>query len=147
MKEQMGARLMQERLRLQFTQAAIADCVGVNSRTYVRYEAKGEDIRAGVLAKLAALGADVLYIVTGERFNSTLTPEARDFLERFYEMEAAARMRLLGMMEGLQARHSMHIRGHSTTHQHVAGDMTTSQYVAGDMTAPCNFQIEKKTKD
>lgn len=60
-------RLRDERDRLGFTQAGLAEKLGVSRNTQVNYE-RGERIPdATYLASFAALGADVMWVLTGMR--------------------------------------------------------------------------------
>ena len=62
-----GSRLCEERKRLGLSQQNLADSVGVDRRAIGRYE-KGENVPGGaILASFAKLGANVHYILTGER--------------------------------------------------------------------------------
>ena len=62
-----GTRLREERERLGMTQEGFGQAGGVLKRALIRYE-KGERMPdAAFLAAIAAAGADVLYILTGQR--------------------------------------------------------------------------------
>ena len=62
-----GTRLREERERLGMTQEGFGQAGGVLKRALIRYE-KGERMPdATFLAAIAAAGADVLYILTGQR--------------------------------------------------------------------------------
>ncbi|OLF81245.1 hypothetical protein AWH62_00800 [Maricaulis sp. W15] len=66
----MGARLKEERLRLEKTQRQLADIGGQAVNSQSLYE-RGERAPTGAyLAEIAAAGADVLYIVTGKHADS-----------------------------------------------------------------------------
>jgi len=65
--ELMGERLKEERERLELTQTAFAAIGGATRKTQFNYET-GERVPDGAyLAAIAEAGADVLYILTGER--------------------------------------------------------------------------------
>lgn len=71
-----GIRLREERERLGMTQESFGQAGGVLKRALIRYE-KGERAPdATFLAALAAAGADVLYVLTGER-SAVLTEATR----------------------------------------------------------------------
>ncbi|MDT8229585.1 helix-turn-helix transcriptional regulator [Pseudomonas aeruginosa] len=87
-------RLRQERKRLSLTQAQAAQKAGVTRETWSRYETGALLPGMEVLAALANAGADVHYILTGQRQGVpssapaqeqevTLTPEERALLENF----------------------------------------------------------------
>lgn len=61
-----GERLKQERLRLGLSQTALAALVGTTKKSQISYE-KGVMPDAGYLSWLALSGADIQYIVTGQR--------------------------------------------------------------------------------
>ncbi len=62
-----GARLREERDRLGLSQEALGTRIGTTGRTIKKYEANETSIRAVELLQFSGLGADVLFIVTGER--------------------------------------------------------------------------------
>ena len=71
-----GARLREERERLRKTQDDFAALAGVGKRALIHYE-KGERMPdAALLAAIAAAGADVLYILTGQRSGSAMPAPA-----------------------------------------------------------------------
>ena len=63
----LGARLREERERVTLTQALLAAHGGVKPLTQGSYEAGKSFPNAEYLAKIAAFGIDVLYVVTGQR--------------------------------------------------------------------------------
>lgn len=62
-----GVRLKEERERLQLSQETLGTRLATTGRTIKKYEANETSIRATELLQFSGLGADVLYIVTGER--------------------------------------------------------------------------------
>ncbi|WP_133598678.1 helix-turn-helix domain-containing protein [Tepidicella xavieri] len=72
-------RLSEERKRLGLTQAAAAEICGVSREMWGKYERGAASPGCDVVAKFAAAGADVTYILTGrrERPASELTDRAR----------------------------------------------------------------------
>lgn len=134
---EMGARLAQERTRLKLKQPAMAKHMGVVTRTYTKYEAGGEEISAGALARLAAIGVDILYIVTGKSAAHTLSDEEQMVLNGYRLLDARGRAGVLGMMSGLTAPES------SARIQAEIG-----QYVKGDMNVkgPITIQMGKKKR-
>lgn len=65
-----GARVQEERVRLQLTQAELAERLGISRTSATLYEAGKHLPRAEVLIGLDGLGADVLYILTGRRLGT-----------------------------------------------------------------------------
>ncbi len=62
-----GLRLREERERLGFTQVEFAELTGTTKKSQIDYEKDTTQPRAGYLASIAAVGADIGYIVTGVR--------------------------------------------------------------------------------
>jgi len=69
-----GARLRAERKRLKMTQAAMGACGGVLQNAQYLYEKGDRRPDTDYLARIAAAGADVLYIVTGTRITAVRDP-------------------------------------------------------------------------
>ncbi|MBU3059424.1 helix-turn-helix domain-containing protein [Pseudomonas indica] len=63
----LNERLTEERERLGYTQVQLAKLVGVSKTTQNYYDTGKRSPTADYLEAIAALGADVLYIVTGTR--------------------------------------------------------------------------------
>jgi transcriptional regulator with XRE-family HTH domain len=66
----LGQRLRAERERLGLSQTAFGEIGGVQKRAQINYEAGERQPDAAYLAAIAAAGADVLYILTGQRSGS-----------------------------------------------------------------------------
>ncbi len=62
-----GKRLREERRRLGYSQADFAEVAGVSRAAQIKYEKGERHPDARYLAAIAEAGADVLYILTGER--------------------------------------------------------------------------------
>lgn len=67
---QIGERLKEERQRLGLPQREMAQLSGVSREMWAKYEA-GAEPGAAALARLAAHGVDVLYVLTGTRAGAT----------------------------------------------------------------------------
>ena len=65
--DNIGARLRDERERLGKNQDAFAALAGVGKRALIHYEKSERSPDANFLAAIAAAGADVLYILMGQR--------------------------------------------------------------------------------
>ena len=72
--DNIGVRLREERERLELTQDQFAEFGGVGKRALVYYEKNERNPDAAFLAAVARVGADVLYILTGQR-SAPLTRE------------------------------------------------------------------------
>lgn len=64
--EQIGRRLQAERMRLGMTQKSLAEATGVSKTTQANYETGFRTPDACYLARLAELGADLVFVVTGQ---------------------------------------------------------------------------------
>lgn len=65
---QRGRRIREERVKLGWSQQQAADAVEVRREMWAKYEA-GSEPGAKALARMAAAGADVLYILHGTRLS------------------------------------------------------------------------------
>lgn len=92
-----GERLRDERLRIDMQQIDFADSCGVSRRTLSSWENGEATPNAAALAVMAALGVDVLHVVTGQRANaseSTLAPAERDLLQAWRNSTSEGRIAL-----------------------------------------------------
>lgn len=78
-----GERLKEERERLGFTQPAFAGLAETTKKSQIDYEKDLTQPKAGYLAAIAKVGADVQYIVTGERCPGSLTADEDELLSHF----------------------------------------------------------------
>ena len=81
-----GERLREERTRLGLKQEDLAVAGSVNRNTQGSYERGARNPDTAYLAAVAALGIDVLYIITGNRLPEPLgelTPEDEQLLKRY----------------------------------------------------------------
>lgn len=89
-----GERVKAERKRLGLTQLAFASIANVSTKTQINYEKDERKPDADYLAKLAAAGVDVEYILTGTPSAAALTPDEIRLLSLFreatLELKAAA---------------------------------------------------------
>jgi len=98
-----GDRLFAERERLGLSQPAMAGAARVTMRSQRNYE-KGERFPdAAYLAAIAAVGADIRYIVTGERDGpapEALTADERELLVLFRAAPLAVKAAAIGALQG-----------------------------------------------
>ncbi|EFC0795166.1 helix-turn-helix transcriptional regulator, partial [Escherichia coli] len=73
-------RLKEERKKLKLTQATAAALTGVKRETWSRYESGLMSPGMEVLAALAAAGANIQYILTGEASGITLSRDEMELL-------------------------------------------------------------------
>ena len=83
-----GERLRAERLRLNMSQPAFGEIGCVTKKTQMLYENGDRFPDAKYLAAIAAVGVDVLYILTGQRgattpLSTTLSPRASALLDNY----------------------------------------------------------------
>ncbi|THF65616.1 helix-turn-helix transcriptional regulator [Pseudothauera nasutitermitis] len=84
MREQISSRLREERRRLGFSsQADFAAEIGASSSSVHNYEAGKRSPDAEYLAKVAEIGGDVLYILTGQRSVGELAPDEAALLDNY----------------------------------------------------------------
>lgn len=101
-----GPRIREERERLKLTQRAFGEIGGVEPNAQGKYESGERWPKADYLAAVAQEGADVLYILTGQR-----TAEPADRLEQdearllacYRRLPAPARQALGGMADAVAA--------------------------------------------
>ena len=79
-------RLQEERKRLGLTQEAVAAQLGATKRSVINWEGGAALPGAEVLARYAAAGADVLYILTGQRTGGAAAPAPARALARDEEI-------------------------------------------------------------
>lgn len=68
-------KIKEERVRLGFTQEQFAAAIGATRRSVINWECGDAQPPASILAAMAAHGADVLYILTGQR-SQVISPQA-----------------------------------------------------------------------
>ena len=73
-----GKRLQKERLRIGLTQADLAKSLGVDKSSVYGYERGDRPPPASHLVVLSELGADILFIVTGQRVGTSINDEWLD---------------------------------------------------------------------
>lgn len=96
-------RLLAERERLGMSQQALADAAKVTMRSQRNYE-KGDRFPDAVyLAAIASVGADVRYIITGERdapAPEVLTADERELLALFRAASLSVKAAAIGALQG-----------------------------------------------
>jgi len=99
-----GKRLKEERKRLAFTQQALAAIGQTTRKSQIDYENDATQPKAGYLAVLAKLGADVLYIITGQRGPSltALSKDEEELLTRFRAAPLMVKAAALAVLQGAE---------------------------------------------
>ena len=86
-----STRLKEERKRLKLTQKQLAAIAGITEQAQVSYEKEKQPQFVAYMEQLAALGADVGYIVSGQRGPVPLTPEETALLALYRAAPPALR--------------------------------------------------------
>lgn len=98
-----GARLKEERERLGFTQPAFAGLAETTKKSQIDYEKDLTQPKAGYLAAVAKVGADVQYIVTGIRCPGALSDDESELVARFRKAPLAVKASALaGLAAGAE---------------------------------------------
>ncbi|AXE93983.1 helix-turn-helix domain-containing protein [Paraburkholderia terricola] len=135
--ESIGDRLREERKRTALSQRAFAESGGVTEKTQVLYE-KGERVPdAHYLARIAAIGVDILYILTGQLNTSTLSPDEGDLVRRYREAPEAVRAAGLAALTAGAA---------PTKYQQNFEGANIGQQVSGDVGAPFTINMGNARK-
>lgn len=98
-----GKRLKEERERLGFNQTDFAAVGGVGRKSQFNYEDDERKADSAYLAAIAAVGADVRYIITGERDGpapETLTADERELLALFRAASLSVKAAAIGALQG-----------------------------------------------
>jgi transcriptional regulator with XRE-family HTH domain len=78
-----GKRLKEERERLGYAQPSFAGLASASKSSLIRWEAGAQMPDAAALAAWAAVGLDVLYVVTGTHSASALTKRETALLDNY----------------------------------------------------------------
>lgn len=115
-------RLRTERERLVLSQQALAEKCGVTARSQRNYESGERNPDSAYLAAIAAAGADVLYILTGQRTEGAAAdPAEQVLLDSYRRCSAPARTNLIQTAAllaagiGVQTSTATQKNAHSTT--------------------------------
>ncbi|MEX3690101.1 helix-turn-helix domain-containing protein [Paraburkholderia sp. BR14263] len=95
-----GDRLREERERLGFAQPAFAALADTTKKSQIDYEKDVTQPKAGYLAAISKVGADVQYIVTGVRSVAALTNDEAELLERFRAASLEVKAAAIGALKG-----------------------------------------------
>ena len=132
-----GARLVEERKRLGLNQDAMAANAGVAKSTYCNYEAGKRAPDALCLQRLEAVGADVLYILSGKRPEG-LSSDERMLVDGYRAMDARGRSGVLAMVAGLTQPAGTTFQIGGSVAQVIQGDATFEGEVKNSPEIPTN---------
>lgn len=91
-------RLREERIRLDMTQAEFRDALDVSSGTQSAYETGKTSPDLHYITAAAALGVDVLYVLTGQPSAPMLQPDEAELLRRYRVAIPEVRAAVLGAL-------------------------------------------------
>ena len=92
-------RIKEERKRLKLTQSAIAKLFGIQRETWSRYESGTISPGMDVLSAFSRIGADVQYILTGEkREGMNLSEDEKELVELYRSAPLAIKAAALGAL-------------------------------------------------
>lgn len=99
-KMDIGPRIKAERERLGLSQTAFAELLGSTKRSVINWEGEAASPPADAVARMAAIGADALFILLGQRSQpiepAAALPKDKQALLNSYDMcSAAAKKNLL----------------------------------------------------
>ena len=93
-------RIKEERLRLGLSQEQLGAIAGVRKQAQLMYEKGDRNPDTLYLAAIAEAGADVLYILTGQRNQSMLTADEQQLLALFRAASLPVKMAAVGALQG-----------------------------------------------
>ncbi|MCM2318099.1 MAG: XRE family transcriptional regulator [Pseudomonas sp.] len=125
-----GERLREERERLGFAQPAFAGLAGTTKKSQIDYEKDLTQPKAGYLAAVSKVGADVQYIVTGVRSSAALSADEEELLARYRAAPLAVKAAAIGALQG--AAGALHV------------DKSVSVSAPGGHAAGRDMTIERK---
>lgn len=109
-----GERLREERVRLSLSQELMGESAGVRKQAQLKYEKGERQPDAAYLERLAAIGVDVLYVLTGRRAQAgngyataepgpagNLSLAELGLIKGWRQLDAKGRQAVLAMMEAL----------------------------------------------
>lgn len=99
-----GERLKEERERLGMTIPEFAEIAGAKKNTVIDWQKGLSGPPAAKLAALAVAGIDVLYVITGERSERSLTADEWDLLALFRAAPLTVRAAAIGALQGGSAK-------------------------------------------
>ncbi len=142
-----GDRLKEERQRLGVNQTDMAALAGTTKKSQIDYEKGISFPNASYLAAIAGAGADVRYIVTGDRDAPAppppLSAEEQLLLNGFRALDAATRRRMLAFVFGGESATS----GGQSQSQTIHGDVGQQIRVEGNLDqSGVSFSVGGKRK-
>lgn len=78
-----GQRLAEERRRLRYNQTEFGDLGGIKKGTIINWEKDLTSPTGTFLAEIAKIGADINYIITGQRTEKVLEPRENALIDNY----------------------------------------------------------------
>lgn len=136
-------RLKEERKRLGLNQDEFAALGGVKKGAQFNYENGSRTPDANYLAAIAAVGVDVLYLLTGQVSASTLPDDESELLIGYRKLDLRGKARVLGVVEGVAELPSSRPVERNTQ---MVFHGKVGQQIHGDVTAPQTINVGRKKK-
>ena len=96
-----GGRLKEERERLGFSQPAFAAIGGASKGAQITWEKGTATPNAEFLNLAARVGVDVLYVLTGERSATAMSPDEQALLAAYRALDVRGKAAAIGAISGL----------------------------------------------
>ncbi|HKY80856.1 MAG TPA: helix-turn-helix transcriptional regulator [Sphingobium sp.] len=109
MTETFGSRLRAERTRINPKQGEFASFLGVRQSLLSEWEKDITALKAEHLAKLSAIGIDILYVVTGERSGDRLDRSESMLLDAFRSLDQIGKGTFLLLVSQMAPSGSSHL--------------------------------------
>ena len=143
-----GTRLKEERERLDLSQTALGAIGEFGKTTVIAWERGTAFPNALFLADIAAIGADIRYIVTGEREGPpplALSPDEQVLLDGYRSLDKKTQKRMLAFVLGGETSYE---NGTNSQPKIRVGGKVEGQVVEGGLinNAPVNFGGKTKNK-
>ncbi len=117
----LGERLRIERKRLGLTQPEMASVGETTKKSQIDYEKGNSSPKASYLQAIHKQGADIMFIVTGERVSNTLTNEELGVLELWRSASFPAKSAAWGALQANEK--TVEVAGQNITNQTAARDV------------------------
>lgn len=142
-----GSRLKEERKRLGLNQAQLAELASTTNVSQSRYENGERSPDCDYLSRVAEAGVDVMYILSGRRDTSKLTPDEVDLVRRYREAHSAVRAAALAALASSATSPKVQQTFHEgvTIGQHIKGDMTVTAPFTMHVGAPVKKKGKQRT--
>lgn len=94
-----GGRLKEERVRLSRTQTEFAEIGGCSKNTQLNYEKEDRSPDANYLSAIARIGVDIMYVLSGQRSESSLSTTEQTLIDLFRSAPGMLQAAALGALQ------------------------------------------------